>query len=82
VTSRKCEKATTKVYEYIDREMSWRRRTIVRWHLRRCPPCHDGFDFEGRLKARVREGCMDEMPAELDARLRAFLKEHGASFGG
>jgi hypothetical protein len=32
--------------------------------------------FEERLKVRVREGCREEMPRELDARLRTFLQGH------
>jgi mycothiol system anti-sigma-R factor len=78
VTGHRCDKAAEKVYRYLDREMVWYRRVSVRWHLRRCPPCHDGFDFEDRLKERIRRGCREEMPAELDERLRAFLREHGA----
>jgi mycothiol system anti-sigma-R factor len=77
--SRKCDKAAEKVYRYLDREMIWYQRVSMRWHLRRCPPCHDGFDFEGRLKQRIRRGCREDMPVELDERLRAFLREHGAS---
>lgn len=77
--SRRCEKAATKVYRFLDGEMIWYQRVVMRWHLRRCPPCHDGFDFEESLKARIRQGCLEAMPAELDSRLRAFLREHGAS---
>jgi len=76
--SHRCEKAAEKVYQYLDSEMSWHRRVTMRWHLRRCLPCHDGFDFEERLRARIRESCREEMPPELDERLRAFLREHGA----
>ena len=80
--SRKCEKAAAKVYRFLDREMIWYQRVTIRWHLRRCPPCEDGFVFEDRLKQRIREGCREEMPAELEDRLRAFLRQYGTSAEG
>jgi mycothiol system anti-sigma-R factor len=72
-----CEKTRHQVYGYLDKEMTWYRRARIRWHLRRCPPCADGFDFELALKARVRKDCSEEPPEELLERLRTFLREQG-----
>ena len=45
-----CEGAITRVYEYLDGELTvWRRRAITR-HLDRCPPCAQGFTFEVEVR--------------------------------
>ena len=75
-----CSKVQTEVYTYLDGEATLWRRARVWWHLRRCPPCTDGFSFERRLQVKIRTDCTDEMPEELRERLFAFLKqekEHG-----
>ena len=55
--SRYCEKSAERMYTYLDREVTWFRRVRIRVHLRRCPPCADGFNFEEALKDRIRRGC-------------------------
>ena len=77
--SRYCEKSAERMYSYLDREVTWFRRVRIRVHLRRCPPCADGFHFEEALKDRIRRGCYDDPPQELAARLHTFLQQHGAS---
>ena len=76
--SRYCEKSTKRMYRYIDREVTFIRRMRIRIHLRRCPPCADGYDFEFALKDRIRTCCYEPPPEELRDRLRTFLREHGA----
>ena len=70
-----CDETKTHLYTYLDREATFFRRWRVRRHLRRCLPCEDGFSFERRLKLRIRDGCAEEMPQELETRLRSFLRE-------
>ena len=77
--SRYCEKSAALMYSYLDREITIIRRLRIRSHLRRCPPCADGFHFEVKLKDRIKHDCFDEPPAELYERLRTFLQQHGAS---
>jgi len=71
-----CDKPRHDLYIYIDGEATVLRRWRVRRHLRRCPPCEDGFVFEEHLKVRVRQGCREEIPRELVERLRTFLQGH------
>ena len=71
-----CAEARAKMYEYLDREVGMYRRWKIRRHLRRCPPCEDGF--ETKLKGKIREHCVDEVPEELYERLRTFLRENKA----
>ena len=77
--SRYCQKSAALIYNYLDKEITVYRRVRVWWHLRKCPPCADGFHFEARLKDRIGRGCRDDPPQELYDRLRAFLDQHGAS---
>lgn len=70
-----CDKATEVIYSYLDKEMTWMRRTRVRWHLRRCPPCTGAFAFEDRLRIVMRERCQEEIPADLLDRVRSMLRQ-------
>ncbi len=72
-----CDHALEYVYHYLDEEITWYHRARVRWHLRRCNDCCNGYEFERRVKAMVRSKGVDEPPPELFERLRAFIREHG-----
>jgi len=77
--SKFCAKSAAQVYTYLDRELTWYRRFRIRMHLRRCPPCADGYRFETALKERIRSGCHEDPPGELYERLHTFLSRHGVS---
>jgi len=79
--SRKCRDAEARLYEYLDGEMGWFKRWRLRRHLKSCPPCHDGYAFEARLKQKVREDCADEVPAELWNRLQTFIRQNAETDG-
>ena len=69
-----CDGAITRVYEYLDGELTvWRRRAITR-HLDRCPPCAQGFIFEVELRRVIISKCSEEVPADLWARIEARLR--------
>jgi mycothiol system anti-sigma-R factor len=68
-----CEKASARMYRYLDGEMTvWRRWKISR-HLHRCPPCADGFDFEVEVRQVVAVRCRDDVPPELRRRIADAL---------
>jgi mycothiol system anti-sigma-R factor len=75
----KCRETQEKVYQYLDGEIGVLRRWRMRRHLRQCPPCGDGFSFESRLKQKVREDCVDEIPEELMSRINSFLRKNGVT---
>jgi len=74
-----CRKAQAKVYRYLDGEMGRLARWRVTRHLRRCPPCTDGFSFEAKLQQRVRADCVDDVPEELMVRITTFLHQNGST---
>jgi mycothiol system anti-sigma-R factor len=73
-----CDHAVDYLYQYIDEELTWSRRLRIRWHLKRCGHCIDAFDFESRLKERMRECGKDEPPQELFDRIRALIDKEAA----
>jgi mycothiol system anti-sigma-R factor len=78
MTKSTCAEVHRKMYRYLDGEIGVFRRWRIRRHLRRCPPCDDGFDFEVKLKDKVRDGCAEEIPRELFDRLMSSLRENDA----
>lgn len=75
-----CDHAIEYVYEYLDEEVSFFRKSRVRVHLRRCSHCMDAFQFEIRLKQVIRERGRSEPPAELFDTLRALIREERESY--
>ncbi|NQV07377.1 hypothetical protein HQ535_12580 [bacterium] len=71
----KCEHTRTQVYSYLDGEMRYFGRIRIWWHLRRCPPCGDGYVFERRFLDKVRHDCTENVPQELLDRLSTFLSQ-------
>lgn len=79
--SRGCEHAVEYVYQYLDEEMTWMRRSRIRWHLRKCVACDGAFAFETRLKTVIRERGREAPPSELIDRLRTLIQEDGLDDG-
>ena len=70
-----CDKASYRVYRYLDGELTVWRRWTIRRHLDKCPPCAQGFDFEIELRQVVSAKCRDEVPPELRRRITELLGE-------
>lgn len=73
----KCRDAEAKLYQYLDGEMGRFSRWRLRRHLRNCPPCSEGYAFEEKLKRKVRDECVDDVPKELLDRIKTFLRQNG-----
>ena len=71
-----CQDTESKVYEYLDGEIGRFRRWRIRRHLRKCPPCSDGFQFEAKLKEKIRSANVDEVPEELWNHISTFLRQN------
>jgi len=72
-----CDKATYRVYGYLDGHLAFYRRWSIRRHLERCPPCAQGFDFEIELRQVVSAKCRDQAPDELRRRIAMALEQQG-----
>ena len=64
-----CDEAIVRIYQYLDGELTVRRRRAIARHLDECPPCAHGFDFEIELRQVVASKCRDEVPPELKRRI-------------
>jgi len=73
--STQCDHAVDYLYQYIDEELTWARRLRIRRHLKRCTHCLGAYDFESRLKDRIRQAGRDEPPQELFDRIRALIDQ-------
>jgi mycothiol system anti-sigma-R factor len=73
--NRGCEHAIEYIYQYLDEEISFLRKTRIRMHLRHCSHCMDAFQFEAKLKDVIHERGAVEPPAELFDTLRALIQE-------
>lgn len=75
--SRECDEALTKLYQYLDAELDSVSTEKIRAHLDECPGCDAPFDFEGRLRAVVKERLNEDVPDDFVDRLRAMLANEG-----
>ena len=68
-----CDKASYRVYGYLDGELTVWRRWTIRRHLDKCPPCAQGFDFEIELRQVISTKCRDDIPPDLMRRIAEAL---------
>jgi len=71
-----CDDSVARIYQYLDGEIGWFRRTRIRYHLRKCRDCTGAFSFEERLKVVVRQHTNEEPPPEFMDRLRSFMEDN------
>lgn len=69
----KCHDALTRLYPYLDGEVTAYRRFRVRRHLRKCGNCGPAFSFEEQLKIVIRERSQEDPPPEFMDRLRQYM---------
>lgn len=70
-----CERVHLQVFRYVDGELTAWRRVRVERHLRRCPECKGGVEFERRIKIVLKRSCEVEVPEGLAERIRRALVE-------
>ena len=74
-----CDEALENLYLYLDSELDSVSSEMIRSHLDDCTGCGPLFDFEGRLKAVVRERLQEDVPDAVVDRVRAALHEESAA---
>ena len=68
-----CDKASYRMYRYLDGELTVFRRWKITRHLNRCPPCADCYGFEMEVRQVVASRCRDQVPLELRQRIAEVL---------
>lgn len=71
----RCQDTVTRLYSFLDRELSEEELDEIRHHLHACPGCLDIFRFEERLRRLVRvQGTAQQAPSSLLQAVRARLR--------
>ena len=68
-----CTEALSKLFEFLDSEISEADCDRIREHLADCEPCLAEYDIEDHLKKLVKRSCHESAPAELHVRIRRTL---------
>jgi mycothiol system anti-sigma-R factor len=74
-----CDEALENLYLYLDSELDSVTSVRIRSHLEDCRGCGPQFDFEGRLKAVVKERLHEDVPDDVVDRVRAAIREESAA---
>ncbi len=70
-----CRASLTELYGFLDGELTFERRTIIRGHLDACHGCLETYDFEAELRLVVSTCCREkELPPGLKERIAQVLR--------
>lgn len=69
-----CGDAQDQLYQYLDAELDEETAHAVRGHLDDCEGCFDSFDFERRLKSVIRTCLTEDMPENLQVKVRELIR--------
>ncbi len=73
-----CGDAQDQLYQYLDAELDEATATSVREHLDGCNGCHDSFDFHRRLKLLIRAHLAEDMPENLEEKVKTLIRQESA----
>jgi len=75
-----CEAVAKRLYEYLDGELNFRTRLLIRMHLGICARCSHRCQFYQALSAGIRERAEEMRPTEnLRARLLSVIHSNDGS---
>jgi anti-sigma factor (TIGR02949 family) len=70
-----CREVFDLLSEFVDGELAVPLRESLSRHLSACPPCEEFLKTFQIARSIGRESLMEDMPDELKARLRSFLRD-------
>jgi anti-sigma factor (TIGR02949 family) len=73
VTVMQCEEALRLLAMYLDRELPVSDAAEVERHLSLCRSCYSRAQFEGQLKSRLSQLGADDVPSDLEHRIRGLI---------
>jgi mycothiol system anti-sigma-R factor len=73
-----CGDAQDQLFQYLDAELDEDTAASVREHLGDCNGCSDSFDFHRRLKIVIRNHLSEDMPASLEDKVKALIREESS----
>jgi len=69
-----CSSAIHQLYDYLDGELTERRRTQIAEHLDYCAPCANAAGFESELRQVIADKCKDHVPESLVERVAHLIE--------
>ena len=73
-TSSECQEVLTRLYTFLDGELTEERRIKIRRHLDECSPCLEAYEFEAELRQMVANRLRDRVPDALRLKISALIK--------
>ncbi len=70
-----CKEAVSRLYDYLDGELTYERRMIIQRHLDRCSDCIEAFEFEAELRMAISRGCRESVPDTLRLRIAQAIQQ-------
>jgi anti-sigma factor (TIGR02949 family) len=77
-----CDDAIAQLYSYLDGELDADVVARVEFHLQRCSPCLEAYDFEAELRKVIVAKCEESVPGDLRQRIMDVLDRLEQSSGG
>jgi len=72
-----CRESFELLYRYIDKDVSGLSCQEIEIHLQHCRSCWDRFEFEKKLRERLKSSCRKEAcPESLRQRIQALLEKY------
>jgi predicted anti-sigma-YlaC factor YlaD len=72
----RCKEFCDRLSDYLDGEIGKNECILIEEHLEVCPPCAGVFEALKTTLQLCREGVSEEVPSEVQTRLKAFLRQH------
>jgi anti-sigma factor (TIGR02949 family) len=69
-----CQAMISRLYNFLDGELTEVRRVKIMTHLEACPSCYSAYDFEAELRIVIRERCQTHVPPSLMARIQLAIE--------
>ena len=72
-----CDEWFDRLYQLLDRDLDEKVWRDVEKHMKLCRSCWDRFEFEKRLKERLKNSCCEETCTEtLRVRIKALFEKY------
>jgi len=68
-----CRDVASKLYDFLDGELTDDKREAIKRHLDHCAPCIEVFEFEADLKKLVANKCQEKVPETLRQRIASVI---------
>jgi mycothiol system anti-sigma-R factor len=72
-----CDQWFDRLYQILDRDLDEDAVKELKAHMKDCRSCWDRFEFEKRLKARLKDSCCKESCTDtIRLRIKALFKKY------